>query len=135
MSRNRNNKVDSAEPYANLSKSNRFSRAITDWRRASGINTGPLLRGLKRTGLPRDTPLSYTAAATIITNAIDRAGGDPTGYSTHSLRAGFITWAALLGSSDRAIAAQTNHRSLASIGPYVRVQNAWTMNAATDVIT
>lgn len=55
------------------------------------------------------------------------------GYSAHSLRAGFVTHAHLRGASDRAIAHQTRHRSLATIGTYVRVQNAWRDNAALDL--
>lgn len=55
------------------------------------------------------------------------------GYSAHSLRAGFVTYAHLRGASDRAIAHQTRHRSLAAIGTYVRVQNAWRDNAALDL--
>jgi integrase len=55
------------------------------------------------------------------------------GYSAHSLRAGFVTYAHLRGASDRAIAHQTRHRSLASIGTYVRVENAWLDNAALDL--
>jgi len=47
------------------------------------------------------------------------------------LRAGFVTYAHLRGASDRAIAHQTRHRSLATLGAYVRVQQAWTDNAAT----
>jgi integrase len=55
------------------------------------------------------------------------------GYSAHSLRAGFVTYAHLRGASDRAIAHQTRHRSLATIGTYVRVENAWRDNAALDL--
>lgn len=55
-------------------------------------------------------------------------------YSTHSLRAGFdITYAHVRGASDRAIAHQTRHWSLATLGSYVRVQQARTDNAATGV--
>jgi hypothetical protein len=35
----------------------------------------------------------------------------------------------------RAIAGQTRHRSLASLGPYVRIQDAWTNNAAVELWT
>ena len=35
------------------------------------------------------------------------------------------------GAADRAIAHQTRHRSLATLGAYVRIQQAWTDNAAT----
>jgi hypothetical protein len=55
------------------------------------------------------------------------------GYSAHSLRAGFVTYAHLRRASDRAIAHQTRHRSLASIGTYVRVENAWRDNAALNL--
>ena len=37
------------------------------------------------------------------------------------------------GASDRAIAHQTRHRSLATIGTYVRIQQAWPDNAATSL--
>jgi hypothetical protein len=40
-------------------------------------------------------------------------------------------YAHLRGASDRAIAHQTRHRSLASVGTYVRIHKAWEDNAAT----
>ncbi len=40
-------------------------------------------------------------------------------------RAGFVTYANLMGQSDRSIARKTPHRSLASLGQYVRIQDAW----------
>jgi hypothetical protein len=49
------------------------------------------------------------------------------------LRAGFVTFAHLRGASDRAIAHQTRHRSLATLGAYVRVETAWQDNAATQL--
>jgi integrase len=54
-------------------------------------------------------------------------------YSAHSLRAGFGTYAHLRGAYDRAIAHQTRHRSLATIGTYIRIDNAWQDNAATEL--
>lgn len=53
--------------------------------------------------------------------------------SAHSLRAKFITYAHLRGSSDRAVAHQTRHRSLASLTGYIRVHDAWVDNAATEL--
>ena len=106
---------------------------ITAWRRKAGIDTGPLLRGLKRTGQPRTTRLSDQAVTDIIKAAVTRAGTDPDAYTAHSLRAGFVTWANLLGESDRAIARQTRHRSMQSIGHYVRITDAWQMNAANNI--
>jgi integrase len=54
-------------------------------------------------------------------------------YSAHGLRAGFVTYANLLGQSDRSIARQTRHQSLSSLGQYVRITDAWTNNAAIEI--
>ena len=48
---------------------------------------------------------------------ISVADAQPFKWLGVELTTGFITWAAIIGSSDRAIAVQTNHRSLASIDP------------------
>jgi len=67
----------------------------------------------------------------LVQAAVARAGLDPAPYSAHSLRAGFVTYAHLRGASDRAIAHQTRHRSIATVGTYVRIHEAWADNAAT----
>lgn len=71
-----------------------------------------------------------------VNNAVQRAClralvPEASSYSAHSLRAGFATYASQRGASDRAIAHQTRHRSLASLDQYIRMENAWTDNAAT----
>ena len=71
-----------------------------------------------------------------INNAVQRACmralvPEASSYSAHSLRAGFATYASQRGASDRAIAHQTRHRSLASLDQYIRMESAWTDNAAT----
>jgi integrase len=65
--------------------------------------------------------------------AVHRVDPDATGYSAHSLRAGFVTYAHLRGASDWAIAHQTRHCSLATVGTYVRIDEAWADNAATQL--
>ena len=47
------------------------------------------------------------------------------------LRAWFVTYAHLRGASDREIAHQARHRSLAALGMYVRIHEAWEDNADT----
>ena len=69
----------------------------------------------------------------LVQAAVARAGIEPAPYSAHSLRAGFVTYAHLRGASDRAIAHQSRHRSLATLGQHVRVQEAWQDNAATQL--
>lgn len=82
---------------------------------------------------PTGRPLHPESINTLAQHAIARAGIDPAPYSAHSLRAGFITYAHLRGATDRAIAHQSRHRSLATLGGYVRIHNAWTDNAATSL--
>ena len=103
------------------------------WPQLAGITQGPVLRPVARTTRPcprRFTPNPSTPSSK---QAIARAGLDPTPYSAHSLRAGFVTYAHLRGATDRAIAHQTRHRSLATVGTYVRIPQAWTDNAATTL--
>ena len=74
-----------------------------------------------------------------INNAVQRAcrralGKEGSAYSAHSLRAGFATYASQRGASDRAIAHQTRHRSLASLDQYIRLESVWVDNAATRLI-
>jgi len=107
--------------------------ALQRWLELAGITGGPVFRGVtkaNRAGARRLHPESVT---TLVKGALARTGAPTTGYSGHSLRAGFVTYAHLRGSSDRAIAHQTRHRSMASLGGYVRVAHAWTDNAATSL--
>lgn len=105
--------------------------ALTQWQQVSAIEAGPVFRGVGKSNRPSARPLHPESVNTLVQKAIARAGLDPAPYSAHSLRAGFVTYAHLRGASDRAIAHQTRHRSLATLGAYVRVQQAWTDNAAT----
>ena len=68
-------------------------------------------------------------------DAVRRAGIDPdrAGYSAHSLRAGFATYAASRGLSDRAIQNQTRHKHPFTVRIYTRHEFAWTGNAATEL--
>ena len=107
--------------------------ALTRWRATAGIVDGYLFRPVGKNNRPGLGPLHPESINTLIQQAINRAGIDPTPYSAHSLRAGFVTYAHLRGASDRAIAHQTRHRSLATLGSYVRIHQAWTDNAATGL--
>ena len=78
-------------------------------------------------------PLNPASINVLVQHAVARVGLDPALYSAHSLRAGFVTYAHLRGASDRAIAHQTRHRSLTTLGQYVRVAQAWDDNAATQL--
>jgi len=80
------------------------------------------------------TPPHLTAGAvnTLIQQATTRAGVDDD-YSAHSLRAGFVTYAHMRGATDRAIAHQTRHRLLTSVGTYIRVHTAGETTPPTQI--
>lgn len=108
-------------------------RAVRTWVAAAGLTDGPLLRPISKGNRALSRALNPESINDLVQAAVRRAGIDSAGYSAHSLRAGFVTFAHLRGASDRAIAHQTRHRSLATIGTYVRVHEAWTDNAATQL--
>jgi site-specific recombinase XerD len=107
--------------------------ALQAWLEAAGVTVGPIFRPVSKGNRALPRPLHPESINTLVQNAIARAGLDPAPYSAHSLRAGFVTYAHLRGASDRAIAHQTRHRSLATLGAYVRVHQAWDDNAATQL--
>lgn len=107
--------------------------ALLTWYEAAGITDGPALRPVSKGNRALDRALHPESVNDLVRAAVARAGLDTARYSAHSLRAGFVTYAHLRGASDRAIAHQTRHRALASVGTYVRIHEAWTDNAATQL--
>jgi site-specific recombinase XerD len=107
--------------------------ALQAWLAAADITDGPVFRPVSKGNRPLPRRLHPESINTLIQNAVARAGIDPRPYSAHSLRAGCVTHAHLRGASDRAIAHQTRHRSLAALGGYVRIHTAWQDNAATQL--
>lgn len=107
--------------------------ALRTWLELAGITAGPAFRPVGKSNTAGPGSSHPESINTLVQKAVARAGLDPQPYSAHSLRAGFVTYAHLRGASDRAIAHQTRHRSLAALGGYVRVQTAWTDNAATQL--
>ena len=107
--------------------------ALTAWLDAAQITAGPVFRPVSKGNRALERRLHPEPINRIVQAAVERAGMDPDGYTAHSLRAGFVTYSHLRGASDRAIAHQTRHRSLATLGTYVRIEEAWTDNAATEL--
>lgn len=108
-------------------------RSLRAWLEASGITSGPLFRNVNRHGQLHPDRLSGAAVALVVKRHAGAAGLDTTKYSGHSLRAGLVTAAAIAGTSDRAIMAQTGHKSMAMLGRYIRDANLFRQNAAATV--
>jgi integrase len=71
--------------------------ALGRWIPASGIETGPLFRRITANGNIAERSLSGEAVSLILRRRLVAAGLNPDGFSGHSLRAGFVTSAALAG--------------------------------------
>jgi integrase len=107
--------------------------AVRAWLEAARLEAGPLFRPVSRHGRVLPTRLSGRAVAEVVKRSL-RAAGRPAGrYAGHSLRAGFITQAAMAGVGERAIQDQSGHRSLAVLRRYIRDGTLFRDNAASKV--
>jgi integrase len=108
-------------------------RALRAWTDTAGITTGPLFRPVTRHGTIGPGRLTAASVNRAVQRAVARAGYGPRPYSAHSLRAGLATSAAEVGVSERAIMAQTGHRSLSVARSYIRSGSLFRDNAAAQV--
>ncbi|ORE90946.1 integrase family protein [Aurantimonas sp. 22II-16-19i] len=98
--------------------------------RLTMMDDGPLFRPIDRHGRIAEQRLSGEAVSIIVRERLAAAGFDPTGFSGHSLRAGFATSAAQAGASSWKIRAQTGHASDAMLSRYIRDGEMFSENAA-----
>jgi integrase len=108
--------------------------ALEDWLSVSAIGDGPIFRPVDRQGRIGANRLSGEAVALIVRARIAAIGIDPSGFSGHSLRAGFATSAAQAGVSTLKIRAQTGHASDAMLGRYIRDAEMFIGNAAAVIL-
>jgi integrase len=100
-------------------------RALECWLDASGINEGALFRPIHRVGGISKKALSADAVSVILKRRLKEIGCDPSDYSGHSLRAGFVTEAASAGIPTWKIRRQTGHSSDAMLDRYIRQVGAF----------
>ena len=108
-------------------------RALAAWVEAAGITEGPIFRPVNRHGQVQPGRLSGHAVALVVKRSARAAGLDAANYAGHSLRAGLATSAAAAGASERAIMAQTGHKSTAMVRRYIRDGSLFRENAAAVV--
>jgi integrase len=104
--------------------------ALDHWLAYSGITDGPLFRPVNRHGRIMSQRLSGEAVSLVIRERLVAARYDHTGFSGHSLRAGFATSAAQAGVPTLKIREQTGHASDAMLARYVREGELFVGNAA-----
>jgi site-specific recombinase XerD len=108
-------------------------RAVRAWLEVSEISSGPLFRPIDRHGNLKPARLSDRAVALVVKRRAQAAGLNPESFAGHSLRAGLATAAAAAGVPERAIMAQTGHKSLPILRRYIREGSIFRDNAAAYV--
>ena len=108
-------------------------RAMRQWLECLGVEAGPVFRPIHRNGRIAARRLSDKAVALVVKRWAAAAGMDSSEFAGHSLRSGLATSAAAAGVSERAIMAQTGHRSLVTLRKYIRSGSLFLENAAARV--
>jgi integrase len=95
-------------------------QAVKHWQDLTGIQSGFLFRAVDKHENVADRPLSAHAVALIIKTLISETGRDPSDYSGHSLRSGFLTAGAVAGLPTYQLMAVSGHRSEQMLLRYIR---------------
>jgi integrase len=108
-------------------------KALRKWLSKAKVTEGFVFRGVDRHGKISSAGLHRDSIAAIFKTAAARAGMNATNIAGHSVRAGMATQAALNGSSERAIARTTRHRSRRVLRRYIRPGEMFRENASASL--
>jgi site-specific recombinase XerD len=108
-------------------------KALREWLAAACVTQGAVFRAVDRHNKVAANGLHRDSIAEILKTAATRAGINATNIAGHSVRAGMATQAALNGSSERAIAKTTRHRSRRVLRRYIRPGELFRENAAASL--
>ena len=93
---------------------------LRDWMQASGITEGYLFQTMKRGGSLRGRPLHHSDIPRLVKRYAELIGLDPKEVSGHSLRAGFVTSAAVHHARLDKIMEITRHSNPQTVMRYIR---------------
>ena len=102
---------------------------LKNWLQASGISRGFLFQTLERGGVPTGRNLDPGDVARVVKRYVKRIGLNPSEYSGHSLRAGFVTSAAVYRARIEKIMEVTRHRSTDTLMKYIREEELFVEHA------
>jgi len=94
--------------------------ALKAWRDAGGISEGAVFRPIRKGDKVQNERLTDRSVANIVKAYAARVGLDPTSFSGHSLRAGFLTSAAKRGANLFKMMQTSRHKSVDTLRGYVR---------------
>ena len=99
------------------------------WLRSSRITSGPLFQSMKRGGRVQGKPLHHSDIPRIVKHYASRIGLNPKEVAGHSLRAGFVTSAAVHHARLDKIMAVTRHTNPATVMQYIRDADSFSDHA------
>ncbi len=102
---------------------------LQDWLGAAGILSGPAFQTMSRGGKLRGSPMHHTDVPRIVKHYAASIGLDASEIAGHSLRAGFVTSAAVHGARIDKIMEITRHRNPATVMKYIRDADSFTDHA------
>ncbi|WP_213881356.1 site-specific integrase [Pseudomonas sp. dw_358] len=94
-------------------------QAYQQWLSVSGLVRGPLLRKLDRWGHLSDSGLHSNSLAPLLRRLFEDAGLPAQGWSSHSLRRGFATWATANGWDVKSLMSYVGWKDLKSAMRYI----------------
>jgi site-specific recombinase XerD len=110
------------------------AKALREWLKAAGIESGPIFRPIDKAGTVRASRLTDRSVANIVKAYAGRAGFDASTFSGHSLRAGFLTSAAGKGASIFKMMDVSRHKSVDTLRGYVRDAELFKDHAGTGLL-
>ena len=106
-------------------KGSRKSRCAVEatvaWLETAGIAAGAVFRPINRHGTVLEKRLSAGSVGVVVKRSAAKLGLDPRHYGGHSLRAGYVTTAALKGVPLWRVREQTGHSRETMVECYIRV--------------
>lgn len=117
LGKSKTNKTGESDPKPLVG---RAAVALTYWLNESGIKEGGIFRAVRRGNRISSHSISNKQVARIVKLRIEKAGYNPSEYTAHSLRSGFVTESGKRGKPIGDIMAMTGHRSLKEVMRYYK---------------
>ncbi len=107
---------------------------LQSWLETSKIVNGYLFQTMRRGGTLRGLPLHHSDIPRLVKHYAELIGLDPSNVSGHSLRAGFVTSAAVHNARLDKIMEVTRHTNPATVMKYIRDANSFSDHAGKNFL-
>ena len=107
---------------------------LRSWLSVGSTTEGYVFQTMQRSGLLTGRSISDTDVSRVVKRYVRKIGLNPKEYSAHSLRAGFVTSAAVHHARLDKIMEITRHKSPVTVMKYIRDANFFTDHAGADFL-